>query len=364
MVSPGHTTRGSPRSHPPMPDGDVLCWPTPRGRARRWLRWPAPEGCGQRRWAPRSGVFSTHSKRAAGVIPRPAHPSFLLIKRCLRRDHEALARHRSIRWYLCRSAPFTFHPAGVPETHAVVTTVCVRPPQQFARIQARRWCDSSPDAPSALSAADHRIVGVPGMPPLITPRVAMLAVWLAGTRVVPDPCPFRLPDPPSWQPFVLLGSVRRQGPNHSRGRVRAYLWSPVARWSWLPAHCLRQIAPPLPGITEHAGRSSLPSVRTPRTRGLTVGYLTSQARATFRYGLPSIEWRLLARSGAVPGPGRQDIRHDTSARVRRSGRTSRPVAITPRRSLSRMPLHSSAGRRTSTRESRRFRSAHAWPCQR
>lgn len=71
-------------------------------------------------------------ERAADRNPQPAYSSLLLMYRLLRRAHVALARRRSIRWYLCRCDPFRPRPGRKTRAHAVLTTGCAGSPQRHA----------------------------------------------------------------------------------------------------------------------------------------------------------------------------------------------------------------------------------------
>lgn len=226
------------------------------------------------------------------------------------------------------AAPFPVRPAGFPEAHAVIATGWTRFPQRrasarlvalttriptarrhAARDQPIRWCSWRFRPASTTPGGMGRPVGRhPG---------------------VPDPRPFRSPNPPSWQPFALLGSVRRQGPDRCAG-------GPVglrARRSWQPVRRLRWPAPSRPGTTELHWAATLTRGAGPcRGRDADRGFLTSQARATLRYGLPSEPgggWRGTGEPGSPAG------RTFVTTRQRRAsaaGRPSRPEALAPGRS--------------------------------
>lgn len=148
--------------------------------------------------------------------------------RLLRRSRQARTRHASIRWFRLRLASCSsiglagsksastrssrLYEPELPD-HACAPGSCIPRPKP------RRY--------SVASACDHLICWCLRHSP-VPHHAWRFSPFVPPTSGATEPRPFRLPDPPSWQPFALLGSVRR--------RVSRPVRRVGAPTSWMPTH--------------------------------------------------------------------------------------------------------------------------------
>jgi hypothetical protein len=185
------------------------------------------------------GCAGVGGSRAAGTGCRSRsaarHPTLLVMYRLLRRGHAALARLRSIRWYLCRCSPFLSRPGRETPAHAVVTTGCARPPQR--RAWPRLVITSRPESRRlAVAPAGDQVIRwwsrrAAGAPP--RSRFGPSESSTPGSAGSPPACQAGRP---SWQPCDLLGPIRwrRSRPGMPVVGIRAW---PAANRSTATRHC-------------------------------------------------------------------------------------------------------------------------------